>query len=238
MTYIEKIQNNTLTEEDKISLVSILMRYRLLPITTENTRTCRFFSYLCLPNSQSGALYELSAKYLEENRNGPEFCHIHYHGEETRFSLLSEECLIAIEKRIQAIPVPLAITQGGLESGWGTSRFSINGNNLYGIQTTFSSPEQSQNNPRCIPARRNARRCVYKFSTIETNYFIYAQTLNSARAYIDLRNYRHDSSLNDDTPCETSLKMSEGLSRYAEDPSYLPKVQSTVKKVCLIIDNC
>ncbi len=239
MTYMENIQNNIPVEyEDKISLISTLMRYRLLPINPENKQSCRFFHYLCLPNSQPDAIYNLSVNYLQEHRKGPEFCHIHYHGEETRFPLLSEECLMAIAKRIQAIPVPLAVTQGGVESAWGTSRFSTAGNNFYGIQTTFSSATKAQNNPRCIPAKRNPRRCIYKFNTIEMNYFIYAQTLNSSRAYIALRNYRHQSLLNEDTPCETALKMSEGLSNYAEDPNYLPKVQSTIKKVCQIIDNC
>ena len=238
ITYREKLEDSRITQEEKIDLISILMRYRLLPINEKEGEKCRFFSYLCLPQSPVDALYNLASQYLQKYPSGPAFCHIYYNGAERLFPLLSKECKMAIEKRIQAIPTPLAIAQGGLESAWGTSYFSENGNNFYGIQTTLSSSVATKNNSKCILARRNSRKCVYNFSNIEMNYFIYAQTLNSLRSYISLRELRYQSLSNGDTPCETSLNMANGLSSYATDKKYVPKVKSLVKKICQIIDNC
>ena len=237
---IEKLQKGEITAEEVIELTVALMRYRLLPID-ETKKKCRFFSYLCIQDNPANAtdiIYELAIQYLQRNPHGPNTCHIYSHGRRRQFPLISENCTMAIEKRIRAIPAPLAAAQAGLESAWGTSRFSIQGHNFFGMQTTFSSSTKTKNNPQCTPARRNPKRCVYKFNSIESSFFIYALLLNSYSSYISLREWRYQSELAGATPCNTSMEMARGLNKYAEDPSYVKKIQGTIEKVCQIINDC
>lgn len=63
---------------------------------------------------------------------------------------LSEENMVKLQKlekkyrtdnlkellnRINTVPVSLALAQGAIESGWGTSRFFVDGNNVFGMYT-------------------------------------------------------------------------------------------------------
>ena len=238
MYQIDRLKRNKITEEGKVNLVMTLMRYRLLPLDEDEHRTCRFFSYLCVPEEHTDALRNFATQYLQNNPTGPESCYIHYGGGEKQFPLFSENCLMAIEKRIRPIPVPMAIAQAGLESAWGRSFFSENGHNFFGGQVILSSSTRVRNHPKCIPARRNTRNCVFKFESPEIGFFIYTQMLNSKSPYIGLRELRYESEMNNDTPCEMAQKMAQGLSRYALDPEYVRKVQTTIRAVCRIMEDC
>ncbi len=238
---IEQLQKREITEEEVIELIITLMRYRLLPIN-ETQGKCRFFSYLCVQDESTDVtdtlLYNLAVQRLQNNPHGLETCHVYSRGREKVFPLFSPDCKMAIVKRIGAIPAPLATAQAGLESAWGTSRFSVQGHNFFGMQTTFSSSRKTHNHPKCIPAKRNPRRCVYKFTSIETSVFIYTLLLNTYSSYISLREQRYQTNLEEAPPCEASLEMAKGLNKYAEDPDYVKKVQGTIKKVCQIINDC
>lgn len=239
LNYIERLHRGKIKKVDKIHLITILMRYRLFPINQNSTRQCRFFNYLCIPDTDKNIFYELALRSLNTQPDDLGSCYISSRGREKKISLFSTDCRLAIEKRIRPVPPPFAITQAGVESGWGTSRFSIKGNNFFGIQTVFSSTKKTRNKKQCIPARGDPRRCVYNFNSIENGFFIYFQLLNSATPYIRLRNYRYRfESMSNTTSCEVSLQMARGLSNYAEDPHYVQKIQNTIKTVCQIIDNC
>jgi hypothetical protein len=41
----------------------------------------------------------------------------------------------ALRRRLDIIPASLVLPQAALESGWGTSRFALEGNNLFGMRT-------------------------------------------------------------------------------------------------------
>ena len=43
-----------------------------------------------------------------------------------------DEVLATLELRIGVVPEPLVLIQAAKESGWGTSRFAVEGNNLFG----------------------------------------------------------------------------------------------------------
>ncbi|MDE0118751.1 MAG: glucosaminidase domain-containing protein [Bdellovibrionales bacterium] len=238
---IEQLQRREITEEEVIELIMTLMRYRLLPIN-EKQGKCRFFSYLCIQNDPTDEtdtlLYDLAVQRLQNNPHGLDNCHIYSSGREKVFSLFSSDCKNAIVKRISAVPAPLATAQAGLESAWGNSRFSVQGHNLFGMQTTFSSTQKTKNHPKCIPARRNPRRCLYKFNSIETSFFIYTLLLNTYPSYISFREQRYQTELAEMPPCDASLEMAKGLNKYAEDPNYIKKIQGTIKKVCQIINDC
>ena len=232
-------------ESVKIELVKTLMRYRLLPIDENKSASCRFFSYLCVaggnivPEAEiQHTLHGFAVQYLKERPSAPNFCYTNYGKKEKKQSIFNPECLEEIDKRIHPIPIPLAISQAGLESSWGKSRFSEKGNNFFGVQTVFSSSTKAKNHLKCVPAKGNSKRCLYKFQSAEDSFFIYSQILNSARAYSSLREYRWNSEKAGGTPCEKAIKMVQGLKHYAEDPNYLKKVGNTVKKVCQIMEDC
>ena len=239
LNHIELSRKGKITPDGRIQLITILMRYRLFPIDKNKRGQCRFFNYLCIPNANRDIFYELALRAIRASPDDLNSCYINSRGREKKISLFSEDCKLAIEKRIRPVPLPLAITQAGWESGWGTSSFSKKGNNFFGIQTVFSSIKKTKYNPQCMPARGNPKRCVYNFNSIETSFYIYFQVLNSARPYIALRDHRYRLELTGKaSPCEVSLQMAKGLNHYAEDPNYVQKIQNTIKKVCQIIDSC
>ncbi len=244
LSILHHIQNpqKEWSTKDKEELTVTLMMYRLLPINENKKAKCRFFSYLCVQqNNLSDAqnvLYDSAGKYLKKYPDGPVACHIYSQGKEKTFPLSGEECQKAVKKRVRAVPVPLAVTQAGLESAWGTSYFAKKGYNFFGVQTRFASSRETKNNPKCIPARRFTSKCVYKFTSLETSFFIYAQLLNTGRAYLSLRQKRYQSELAGDMPCEISHKTAGGLKKYATDPNYVKKVRHNIQKICQILKNC
>lgn len=233
LMHIEALRRGTITGGELRQLVSILMRYRLLPLSQRNS--CRFYNYLCVSRTadEGRTLDSYVEDYLQSSPGGPTDCYVYASNRQVKVSIFSEDCRIAIDYRIRPIPFPLAITQASLESAWGTSRFSERGNNLFGMQTVGI-----RHRSKCIVPRQSSSRCVYKFESIETSFYIYSQLLNSLRAYSRLRNIRYVSESNGDSICETSEKAAEGLSNYAEDPNYVSKIKRTVEIVCQIIDSC
>src|SRR5210317_1827761 len=83
------------------------------------------------------------------------------------------------------IPSGLIIAMAGIESGWGTSRFAIEGNALFGLRTW--DPKTPQIKPLDLP---NARFGVKKYKTKCDSVRDAIRTLNTHRAYEDLRKER------------------------------------------------
>lgn len=233
LLYIEDLKKNDLPLKEVKKLITILMRYRLLPIG--NKKKCRFFNYMCIGNDKSQTMETLANTYLKQNPNGLTVCHFLLNGKEIKKNIFSKECNMKIKKRIQPIPLPLSIAQATLESRWGTSNFAKNGNNFFGIQTLYSSYQKVKNNPKCLPSKKI---CIYKFNSQETNFFIYSQLLNSHYAYQEIRNLRYQSKLNQESICETSHKMALGLKSYSINPNYINKVKELISLMCVIIDHC
>ncbi len=234
--YRAKVGTGAITRVERAKLVRALIRYRLLPIKEEQGR-CRFYSFLCVDH-QRKTIEEMALEYLRKNPNGLASCYIRDGGREREVAFMSDLCTSAIQKRIRPVPFPLGIAQAGLESAWGSSYFAREGYNFFGVQTMFSSSAQSKSNVKCIPARRNNKKCTYKFDSPENSFFIYSQILNSAGAYVRLRDMRYRSEQARDRPCDTALKMVDGLDSYAEDPNYKQKVRSAIRQVCTMLESC
>lgn len=85
-------------------------------------------------------------------------------------------------RRVNTVPVDLALTQAAIESGWGTSRFARLGNNLYGHWCYKAG---------CgiVPLRRakGAKHEVRRFDTAQESVRAYLFNLNTHRAYQKLR---------------------------------------------------
>ena len=88
-------------------------------------------------------------------------------------------------KRVDAVPVPLALAQAANESAWGTSRFARQGNNFFG-QWCYSE------GCGMVPSRRNegAAHEVKVFASAAASVRSYIHNLNTGRAYSRLRSIR------------------------------------------------
>lgn len=87
-------------------------------------------------------------------------------------------------KRVDIIPVSLALAQAAEESGWGSSRFTREGNAMFGQWTTQAKG--------IIPADRDAGKShkIKIFESLLHSARSYAVNLNTHRAYRDLRTLR------------------------------------------------
>jgi len=112
-------------------------------------------------------------------------------------------------KRVRPVPVSLALAQAAVESGWGTSRFVMEGNALFG-QWAWSldagiRPEE--------PRYENA--VVRSFPTLFDSVRAYIHNLNTHYAYSDFRKIRLEIST-PPTPDEIDDLIS-GLHPYSEE---------------------
>ena len=88
-------------------------------------------------------------------------------------------------RRVDIVPVSLALSQGAEESGWGTSRFAAEGNALFG-QWTWGENAMK-------PKRQRASLGNYGLAAFETpleSVLAYMHNLNTHRAYTELRTRR------------------------------------------------
>ena len=88
-------------------------------------------------------------------------------------------------RRVDQVPVALVLAQAANESGWGTSRFAREANNLFGIWT-WDSDEG------VVPERRRAgqRHRVRVYDDLRASVRSYLRNLNIGHAYTELRKQR------------------------------------------------
>ena len=89
-------------------------------------------------------------------------------------------------KRMDIIPVSIAISQAAKESGWGTSRFALEGNAIFG-QWTW--------NGRGIEPLERAKKQSHKvlrFPILRASVKAYKNNLNTHKSYKEFRDKRYD----------------------------------------------
>ena len=79
---------------------------------------------------------------------------------------------------VDIVPPSLALAQGAIESGWGTSRFAAEGNALYGQWA-------EEGEGAMVPAERAPGRtyAIKRFDTLQGSVLAYMHNLNTHRAY-------------------------------------------------------
>ena len=127
------------------------------------------------------------------------------------------------------VPSLIIEAQAGLESGWGTSRFAIEGNALFGIRTW--DPKLPQIKPKDIP---NADFGVKVYKTKCQSVKDYVDLLNSHPAYEDFRNLRMDMV---DAGIYDYDKLIDTLDLFSTNPDYTKLLKATVKKLKVITAN-
>lgn len=103
-----------------------------------------------------------------------------------RDALSTADVLEELVARVDTIPTSLVLVQAAKESGWGTSRFAVQGNSLFG---------QRCYEPGCglAPAgRADPTFSVKSFATIEDSVRSYIHNLNTNERYADLRRARSE----------------------------------------------
>ncbi len=99
--------------------------------------------------------------------------------------LTSREQRASLLKRVDIIPPALILAQAACESGYGTSRFSKMGNNIFGEWSFIPGTGMV---PRQRPA--GATYEVRRFNTLFESVRSYINNLNTHRAYTELRDIR------------------------------------------------
>ena len=132
-----------------------------------------------------------------------------------QYGVLNKD-LATLKVRMDIIPVSLAIAQAAKETGWGTSRFAIEGNALFG-QWTWSGE-----GIKPAGADTDATYKVMKFNVLKASVRAYQRNLNTHSSYKKFRFVR--AQLRDDNKKLDSLKLAEYLNNYAQTGTEYTKV--------------
>jgi Bax protein len=132
-----------------------------------------------------------------------------------------DEALAILERRAGIVPESLVLVQAAVESGWGTSRFALEGNNYFG---------QRCYRPDCgiePNSRPDARFGLARFESAADSVESYILNLNTHpeyRGFRELRQQRRDAG----EPI-TGLALVEGLSAYSErGEDYISDIESMI----------
>ena len=117
------------------------------------------------------------------------------------------------------IPKALIIAQAALETGWGTSRFANEGNNLFGIRTFNEDDEW------LLPITWDQDKWIgWGVKVYETkcdSVRDYVRILNEVWAYEDLREARDNGA--------DAYELADHLTKYASKPTYTKLVKQLIK---------
>ena len=131
--------------------------------------------------------------------------------------------LSILKIRMDEIPVSLAIAQAAKETGWGTSRFALEGNALFG-QWTWSGEGLKPKD-----ADKDEGHKVMKFNVLQASVRAYQRNINTHSTYRDFREAR--AKLRDKGEPLDSLILAEYLKEYAETGNqYVEVLQKIIKQ--------
>ena len=115
--------------------------------------------------------------------------------------------LLTLKIRMDVIPVSLAIAQAAKETGWGTSRFALEGNALFG-QWTFGG-----DGIKPLGIDKDKTHKIMKFQILQASVRAYYRNLNTHSSYREFRKFRASARDNDEKV--DSLILADYLERYA-----------------------
>ena len=131
--------------------------------------------------------------------------------------------LSELKIRMDVIPVSLAIAQAAKETGWGTSRFALEGNALFG-QWTWSGEGLK---PKEADVDKGHK--VMKFNVLQASVRAYQRNLNTHNTYQSFRLARAE--LRDRRQPLDSMILSKFLDNYAQTgEKYVEVLQKIIKQ--------
>ena len=115
--------------------------------------------------------------------------------------------LARLKMRMDIVPVSIALAQAANESGWGTSRFALEGNALFG-QWTWSKKGISPKNKDPDQSHK-----ILQFQVLKASVRAYKNNLNTHNAYQEFREAR--AQLRQNGEKIYGLKLTKYLTRYS-----------------------
>ena len=97
---------------------------------------------------------------------------------------IKNEDVTELKMRMDIIPVSIAIAQAAKESGWGTSRFALEGNAMFG-QWTWGKKGISP-----LKREKNQDHKILKFPILRSSVQAYKNNLNTHKGYREFREKR------------------------------------------------
>jgi len=135
---------------------------------------------------------------------------------------VANEDITELKLRMDIIPASLAIAQAAKESGWGTSRFALQGNAMFGQWTWGKDgiePSEKQ---------KNEQHKILKFPMLRSSVKAYLKNLNTHRGYVEFRKER--SLLRQNNKNISGLDLADYLYNYAKTGSEYVKVLKKIIK--------
>ncbi len=137
-----------------------------------------------------------------------------------------------VNKRVDHIPLEIALTQAAVESGWGTSGFARQANNIFGVWTF-------KQGTGIVPKERapGATHEVRIYDSVEASISSYMLNLNTNKAYRKFRDIRWELRL--EGVAMDPVLMCEGLKYYSQKKlEYVNLLQKMIRKDSdLILEN-
>ncbi len=122
--------------------------------------------------------------------------------------------------RMDIIPTSIALAQAAKESGWGTSRFALEGNAIFG-QWTWSGQGIAP-----LDRESNKNHKILKFPILRASVKAYQNNLNTHKSYLKFRKKR--SSLREKKKKISGLELTETLNNYAQTGSEYTKILNQI----------
>jgi len=124
--------------------------------------------------------------------------------------------------RMDMIPVSIALAQAAKESGWGTSRFALEGNAIFG-QWTWDGQG-------IAPLKRDGDKNhkILKFPILRASVKAYKNNLNTHKSYSKFREKRKQ--LREKNKTITGLALTDTLKNYAQTGSEYTKILNQIIK--------
>ena len=122
--------------------------------------------------------------------------------------------------RVDIIPTSIALAQAAKESGWGTSRFALEGNAIFG-QWTWSGQGIAP-----LDRASNKNHKILKFPILRASVKAYQNNLNTHKSYTSFRNKR--SSMREKDKYISGLELTSTLKNYAQTGSEYIKILNQI----------
>ena len=122
--------------------------------------------------------------------------------------------------RMDIIPTSIALAQAAKESGWGTSRFALEGNAIFG-QWTWSGQGIAP-----LDRASNKNHKILKFPILRASVKAYKNNLNTHKSYTKFREKRFN--LREKNKKISGLELTETLNNYAQTGSEYTKILNQI----------
>jgi len=125
-----------------------------------------------------------------------------------------------LKERMDIIPASIALAQAAKESGWGTSRFALEGNAIFG-QWTWNGKGIE---PLLKDKSKNHK--ILRFPILRASVKAYKNNLNTHKGYVKFREQRRN--LRDKNKKINGLELTRTLGNYAESGKEYTKILAQI----------